>query len=58
MDNGYTMPDSSHFNFLLANQHTAAALKAKSYHYRFVYATQAGHCQGNVQSATLADMLL
>jgi enterochelin esterase family protein len=58
MDNGYTMPDSSHFNFLLANQHTAAALKAKSYHYRFAYATQAGHCQGNVQSATLADTLL
>ena len=51
-DNGATAPESGHHNWVLANQRTAAALKAKSYHYRFVFGLSAGHCQGNVQSAT------
>ena len=42
----------------MANQRTAAALMAKGYHYRYVFAQQAGHCQGNVRSATLADTLV
>jgi len=57
-DNGATAPESGHHNWVIANQLTAAALKAKSYHYRYVFGQQAGHCQGNVQSATLADTLV
>jgi len=57
-DNGSTAPESGHHNWVMANQRTAAALLAKNYHYRYVYALQAGHCQGNVQDATLADTLV
>jgi enterochelin esterase-like enzyme len=58
MDNGYTTPDSGHKNWLLANQHMAAALKAQGYHYRYVEGLGAGHCDGRVQNLTLADTLL
>jgi enterochelin esterase family protein len=58
MDNGATAPESGHHNWLLANQRTAMALKAKNYHYRFVYGLGAGHCDGKVQDATMADTLL
>jgi len=57
-DNGATAPESGHHNWVIANQLTAAALKAKAYHYRYVFGQGAGHCQGNVQSATLADTLV
>jgi enterochelin esterase-like enzyme len=57
-DNGATQPASEHGNTLLANQLTAAALKAKGYHYRYVFGKGASHCQDNVQSATLADALV
>jgi enterochelin esterase family protein len=46
-----------HHEWLVANQRTAAALKAKGYHYRFVYAKGVGHCDGNVRKATLPDTL-
>jgi enterochelin esterase-like enzyme len=58
MDAGYNASESGHHNWVLANQRTAAALKARGYHYRFVFGRQAGHCQGSVQSATLADTLV
>ena len=58
MDNGATAPESGHHNWVIANQRTAAALKAKGYHNRFVFAAGAGHCDGNVQNATLADTLV
>ncbi len=58
MDNGATAPASGEHNWVIANQRTAAALKAQDYHYRFVYAMQAGHCDGNVQNETLADTLV
>jgi len=58
MDNGATAPESGHHNWVIANQRTAAALKTQGYHYRFIYAMQAGHCDGNVQNATLADTLV
>ena len=32
----------------MANERTAAALKAKGYHYRYVFGENAGHCDGNV----------
>ena len=58
MDNGATAPASGEHNWVIANQRTAAALKAQDYHYRFIYAMQAGHCDGNVQNETLADTLV
>jgi enterochelin esterase family protein len=58
MDNGATSPESGHHNWVIANQRTAAALEAKGYHDRFVYAMGAGHCDGSVQNATLADTLV
>jgi iron(III)-enterobactin esterase len=58
MDNGATAPESGQHNWVIANQRTAAALKAKGYHDRFVFAMGAGHCDGNVQNATLADSLV
>jgi enterochelin esterase family protein len=57
-DNGFNAPESGHHNWLLANQRTAAALKAKGYHYRYVFGRAAGHCAGMVQDATLADTLV
>jgi enterochelin esterase-like enzyme len=57
MDNGYTMPESSLHNWLLANQRVAAALKAKGYHYRFIYALGATHCDARPRQQTLPDTL-
>jgi enterochelin esterase-like enzyme len=54
-DNGSTMTEASHHNWIIANRNMAAALKAKSYHYRFVYALGAGHCDAKVQRQTLPD---
>jgi enterochelin esterase-like enzyme len=57
-DNGYNAPESGHHNWVMANQRTAAALESKGYHYRYVVGQNAGHCDGNVQNATLADALV
>ena len=57
MDNGYTMNEASHHNWVLANQRVAAALKAKGYHYRFVYALGGTHCDTRVRQQTLPDTL-
>jgi enterochelin esterase family protein len=57
MDNGYMNTLESHHNWLLANQMVAAALKAKGYHYRFVYALGASHCDANPRRQTLPDTL-
>ena len=51
-------PESTHHNWLMANQRTAAALKAKGFHYKFVQGMGVGHCDSQVQSATLADALV
>jgi enterochelin esterase-like enzyme len=56
-DNGSTSPASGFRNWVLANQGMAAALAAKGYHYRFIFANDAGHCEGNVMSQTLPDAL-
>lgn len=58
MDNRYMDPESTHHNWVLANQHMAAALKAKGYHYRFNFVTGLGHCDYNAWRATLADTLI
>ena len=44
--------------WLMANKNTAAALKAKGFHYKFVEGMGVGHCDGSVQSTTLADALV
>ena len=58
MDNGATAAESGRHNWLMAGMRTAAALKAKGFHYKFVEGLGAGHCAGQVQSATLADALV
>lgn len=58
MDNRYMDAESTHHNWVLANQHMAAALKAKGYHYKFDFVTGLGHCDYNAWRATLADVLI
>jgi enterochelin esterase-like enzyme len=53
-----TDQESTYHNWVMANQRTAAALKEKGYHYRYVFARGTGHCDGKVKSATLADALI
>lgn len=57
-DLGANDPESTHHNWVMANERTAAALAAKGYHYRYVFGRGAGHCDGQVQAATLADALI
>lgn len=57
-DLGADAPESGHHNWVMANQRTAAALADQSYHYRYVFAKGAGHCDGNVYNETLADTLV
>lgn len=57
-DNGAGDGAAGRHDWLLANQRTAAALKAKNYHYRYVEGKGAGHCDGKVLNATLPDTLL
>jgi len=56
-DNGSTLDDASLHNWILANRHMAAALKAKGYHYRFVFAEEARHTDANVIYQTLPQAL-
>lgn len=57
-DLGAGAPEDGHHNWPMANQRTAAALAEQAYHYRFVYANDAGHCDGKVFNTTLADTLV
>ena len=52
-DNGSKRDEASLHNWVLANQRMAAALKAKGYHYRYVFAKGAGHTDGRVTRQTL-----
>src|SRR5688572_28100981 len=40
-------------DWVLANKKMAEALAAKGYHYQFVFARDAGHCDGGVKQQTL-----
>ena len=51
-------PESTHHNWVMANERTAAALKAKGYDHRFVFSKGTGHCDGRVFRQTLADTLV
>lgn len=56
-DNGSNNDEASHHNWVMANQRVAAALKARKYHYRFVFAKGAGHCDAGPIRQTLPDTL-
>lgn len=57
-DIGSTRAESTKLNWVLANQRTAAALKAKGFHYKFVYGLGQSHCSPSVRNQTLADALM
>lgn len=56
-DNGSQRDEASLHNWVLANQRMAAALKAKGYAYRYVFASGAGHTDGRVTRQTLPAAL-
>jgi enterochelin esterase-like enzyme len=56
-DNGATAPESNFHNWVLANFHMAAVLKAKGYHFQLVYAKGAGHVDGRAVNQTLPEAL-
>lgn len=51
-------PENTYYNWVMANQRTAAALKAQSYDYRFLFSKATKHCEGKVFQQTLADTLV
>jgi len=51
-------PEATHHNWVMAGERTAAALKAKDYHHRFVFSRATGHCDKRVFELTLADTLV
>ena len=51
-------PEETYHNWVLANERTAAALKAKGYDYRYVFSRATRHCDRKVFEQTLADTLL
>jgi enterochelin esterase-like enzyme len=57
-DNGAKSPASGHRNWVIANNKMAEVLKAKEYHYRYVFANGAGHVDGKVVGQTLPEALL
>jgi len=57
-DNRANDPEETYHNWVMANQRTAAALKAKGYDYRYVYSRATRHCDSKVFEHTLADTLI
>ncbi len=57
-DNRAKDPEETHHNWVMANERTAAALKAKGYHYRFVFSKDTRHCDRRVFEQSLADTLI
>jgi len=51
-------PEETHHNWVMANERTSAALKAKGYDCRFVFSRATRHCDGKVFEQTLADTLI
>src|SRR2546429_4941650 len=54
-DNRANDPEETYHNWVMANERTAAALKAKGYDYRFVFSRATRHCDPKVFDQTLAD---
>jgi enterochelin esterase family protein len=57
-DNRPNDAEETHHNWVMAGERTAAALKAKGYHHRYVFSRSTGHCDGRVFQLTLADTLV
>ena len=57
-DNRAKDPEATYHNWVMANQRTAAALKAKGYHYRYLFSRDSRHCDRRVFEHTLADTLV
>ncbi|MEQ1827995.1 MAG: alpha/beta hydrolase-fold protein [Pirellula sp.] len=57
-DNRAKDPEETYHNWVMANERTAAALKAKGYDYRYVFSLATKHCDGKVFEQTLADTLV
>ncbi len=57
-DNRANDPEETYHNWVMANERTAAALKAKGYDYRYLFSRQSRHCDGRVFGHTLADTLV
>lgn len=57
-DNRAKDPEETYHNWVLANERTAAALKAKGYDYRYVFSRATRHCDKKVFEQTLADTLV
>jgi enterochelin esterase family protein len=51
-------PEETHHNWVMAGERTAAALKAKGYHQRFIFSLGTSHCDHRVFEKTLADTLV
>jgi enterochelin esterase-like enzyme len=56
-DNGAASSGESTRNWVLANIRMADVLKAKGYHYQFIYAKNAGHTEGKVINQTYPQAL-
>jgi predicted alpha/beta superfamily hydrolase len=56
-DNRSKDPESTLHNWVMANQRMAAVLKARKYHYQFVFARDSGHVDGKVVRQTLPQAL-
>jgi enterochelin esterase-like enzyme len=54
--NPNVMRDEMH-DWVLANENMAKALAAKGYHYQFVFARNAKHCDGGMKQQTLPEAL-
>ncbi len=57
-DNGAKSDPAKFRNWVVANNRMADVLKAKGYHYRYVFAEGAGHTDRRVQEQTLPEALL
>jgi enterochelin esterase family protein len=56
-DNGWNRDEASLHNWVLANQRMAAALKAKGYHYEYVFCRDAGHVDRKAVAQSLPEAL-
>jgi enterochelin esterase family protein len=56
-DLGANREEASLHNWVLANQHMAAALRMKGYKYRYTFAEGAGHVAAEVVNQTLPGAL-
>jgi len=56
-DNGATAGSAGLHNWLIANIRMAEVLRAKGYHYQFIYAKAAGHTDGKVIAQTYPQAL-